>query len=253
MKLIIFLLTICLLIPIASLVSAKDLEEAQVYYLKGDYKQAVETLEKVLAQDVDRPSAPEVYYLLGLSYLKIENHLRAGDCFDIITKEYRRSDLFESALIKLIDIDFLNGDQIKALEKSEEFLAKYPKSERISAILLRQYLANLKLGNWQEADLILSRINDLYPHSPEVEAFLEKQEIIDHFTVQVGSFKKRRNAQDLARRLKGEGFDSYISEARSRNDGLYFRVRIGRLQTREEAHSLEKRLIKQGYPTKIYP
>lgn len=248
----IFFLGFCFLL-LASISFAQDLQTSEIQYLRGKYQKAIETLEGILALDVDRPSLAKVYYLLGLSYLKDGNYIRADDCFDIIVKEYQRSNFRQPALIKLIDIDLIKGNFQQVLDRCEKFLARYPKYQRLSSVLFRQYLAKLKLGNWLQARVILAKMNKSSPHSPEMKTILEANLLVDYFSVQVGSFKKRRNAQKLMRTLKYEGFDSFVIESKADDGQALFRVRVGRLKIRDQAKQLEKQLIQQGYATKIYP
>lgn len=251
MKLIIFLLVTCYSLLVTTLSFAQTLAEAQVQYLQCDYQQAIDTLEKLLSLHVDRRSPPELYYLLGLSYLKSNNLLRASDCFDIIIKEYPDSLVFRQAQIKLIDIDLLREDFKAALEACDEFSRRFPQSEFASAIVLRRYKAQLKLGNAVAAKDLKIRLESDYPQSPENKAIEEKLEKGVNFCVQVGSFKDKLNAQSLVQSLKQKGFDSYIADGEY-SDNLY-RVRVGRLNSLGETKALEKRLSEQGLPTKIFP
>ncbi|MBU2540935.1 MAG: SPOR domain-containing protein [Candidatus Omnitrophica bacterium] len=244
-----FCLFISYFLILTTCLFAQDFEEAQVSFLKGEYRQSIEKLEGILAKEVDRPSSARLYYLLGLSYLKAEIYLKAGDCFDIIVNEYRNSHLVGLALIKLIDIKFLKGDYIRALNSTGELSARFVRSEFESPLLLRQYLLNLKLGNWKEANSILTRIRESFPVSPAMKTILDGNLAVDFFSVQVGSFKNRRNATNLSRLLNSKGFDSFVLK----NADSFFRVRVGRLATLEAAQALEKDLIKQGFITKIYP
>ncbi|MEW6009591.1 MAG: SPOR domain-containing protein [Candidatus Omnitrophota bacterium] len=245
----------CLLFGICTNAYAQTLNEAEIQYLRGDYKASIQTLEKILAQEVDKESSVRVYYLLGLSYLKEANYLRAGDCFDIIVKEYKNSNLAQHALIKLIDIDLLKGDCKKAKEDCQNFLNRYPYSDNGSIIILRQYQAYLECGDVKEAQVALSKLRTLYPNSPQIKALSEKNEVEakDYFSVQVGYFKERKNAQNLSALLKEKGFDSFMEESKAEDNELYFRVKVGKFKSKDEAVLIEKQLRQEGYPTKIYP
>ena len=50
-----------------------NLDKVKVYFLEGDYKSAILEGEKLIAQD---PHSDELYYILGLSYLKDEGTVR---------------------------------------------------------------------------------------------------------------------------------------------------------------------------------
>jgi len=253
MKLIIFFLATCYSLLATTILFAQTLEEAEMQYLQAKYTEAIDTLEKILSLHVDQKSPARLYYLLGLSYLKGANVLRASDCFDIIIKEYPDSEFVQQAQIKSMDINLLRGDFKRALEASEAFLAKFPQPQFRSAVLLRKYKAQLKLGDWQAAKITLSDLQTRYPYSPEVKAREESSESGGHFSVQVGSFKDKLNAQNLVNLLSQKGYDSYIADNQDGGSDNFYRVRVGRLGKREEASSLAKKLSEEGYPTKIVP
>lgn len=71
-----------------------------------------------------------------------------------------------------------------------------------------------------------------------------------YFSVQVGCFGNKTNAEKLRIRLVNKGYQAYILQLPG--DGLY-RVRVGKLSSRSEAGLLERRLKAAGYPTKVYP
>jgi tetratricopeptide (TPR) repeat protein len=54
------------------------------------------------------------------------------------------------------------------------------------------------------------------------------------FTVQVGSFERRENAEALAGRLKAGGFPAFVTEA-AVEGRVYYRVRVGGYASREDA------------------
>jgi len=65
------------------------------------------------------------------------------------------------------------------------------------------------------------------------------------FSVQVGAFTVRENAQRLVRRLQEEHGAADLS-LYERGDANFFRVRVGRYSTREEAERVRDRLIASG-------
>jgi DedD protein len=73
-----------------------------------------------------------------------------------------------------------------------------------------------------------------------------------YFTVQVGSFSRKDNAERLYQLLMKKGYKSYLREYRDDGKMLY-RVRVGNLSTRKEAEELQGSLMKEALPTKIFP
>ena len=70
------------------------------------------------------------------------------------------------------------------------------------------------------------------------------------YTVQVGSFKEKSNAERLKKGLKIKYRDVYIAKVYI-NDQKFYRVRIGTFNTRDGAHSFAKTLAEEGYSVLI--
>ncbi len=62
------------------------------------------------------------------------------------------------------------------------------------------------------------------------------------FAVQVVSTKERKEAEDLASRLKGKGYAAMVSESKVEGKGTWFRVRVGKHLSRTAAEELAARL-----------
>lgn len=62
------------------------------------------------------------------------------------------------------------------------------------------------------------------------------------YRVQVGAFKNRQNADNLANKLKTDGYDTYVVVA----DGFY-KVQTGAFKNRQNADNLANKLKKAGY------
>ncbi|MCK5553395.1 MAG: SPOR domain-containing protein [Deltaproteobacteria bacterium] len=74
------------------------------------------------------------------------------------------------------------------------------------------------------------------------------------FTVQVGSFARREQAENLAQHLKGKGYVAYVTSQVISGMGRMYRVRIGHYQTLDEAEREAKHIRKrEKLPTYIPP
>jgi cell division septation protein DedD len=72
------------------------------------------------------------------------------------------------------------------------------------------------------------------------------------FSIQVGSFANKRQAEDLTQRLRGKGYPAYITSEIISEMGRMYQVRIGHYRTLDEAKR-EAKLIgrKEKLPTYI--
>jgi DedD protein len=72
------------------------------------------------------------------------------------------------------------------------------------------------------------------------------------WSVQLGSFSERPNAERLANEVETHGFRAYL-EPLKQPDRTFYRVRVGPRNTRDEAAELAGRLAKAGYTGQVTP
>ncbi len=75
------------------------------------------------------------------------------------------------------------------------------------------------------------------------------------YTIQLASFQKQRDAENLVKKLQVSGYEAYLTEADLETKGLWYRVRVGRFQVNYQAQELIKRIQMQtglkGFLAKI--
>jgi tetratricopeptide (TPR) repeat protein len=229
-----------------------DLTSIKTKMLMGDYKAALNEGEKLIAKD---PHSPELYYLLGLCYLKEGNYLRASDIFEIIIKEFSGTRFKEEAQMGLGDTYFLRGDLSKAEISYQDVINKNPDSKLKPQIYYRLSEVAFKKGDSVLGQEYLAKIKGISPYNLEVKQELPSVAIKEsgfYYTVQVGSFSKELNANNFTNKLVSSGYPAFIEESESGGSKVY-RVKVGKLATRNEAEELSKKLTQEGYPTKICP
>ncbi len=251
----VFLLSAAIAVPVLlspAVSFALNLDRIKTFFLNGQYDEAVKEGENILSRQEYSPSMDELYYLLGLSYLKEGNFLRASDIFEIILREFKESGFKAEALLGLGDTYLLRGDLQSAEQQYRSILEKYPESGLKAALYYRLGRIAVKKGDTQQAQNYAERLKQECPLSPEIRL---GQNIVftDFFyTVQVGAFSKGLNAQNLVDKLKKKGYAAYPEEYAS-GKNTNFRVRVGKLNSRKEAEELAEKLAMEGYPTKIFP
>lgn len=229
-----------------------DLDKARVSFLKEDYQGCIEICENILAQDQYLKDLAEVYYLLGLSYLKTDNFLRSYDVFEIVIKEFKDSAFREEASIAQADIYFLKEDYRAALERYTAILKNSPQSRLRPLLYFRLAQVNLKNGSWQEAQKFLDKLSTEFPLSLEKRLSRNISSQDFYFTIQVGAFSKQINAENLCKKLNEEGYPAFIQETDASTVKTY-RVRVGKLESRFAAEETAKKLTAEGYPANILP
>lgn len=232
---------------------ALNLDKMKVSFLNGDYKQAILEGEKALAAAEYSSQLDELYYLLGLSYLKDGNYLRASDIFEIILREFKATRFREEALLALGDICFLSGDYPKAQDYYKKIITDNLNSQWRFTVYYRISECGLKTGDTQQAKEYFSKLKESSPQSFEFISYKDLNVSCDiYYAIQVGSFSSKVNAQNFMQKLVQCGYPAYIEEAQAK-ESITYRVRIGKFKMRQEALNLENKLIQEGYPTKIYP
>lgn len=228
---------------------ADSLGRAEALYLQGSYSESINECAVNISKD--SRIRDKAYYLISLSYLKINDTEKAREKLKLITDNFRDSRYFDSAKLAYADSFFLEQNYTRAKELYEALIKSSAKLSSTAYLRLGQ--CALKSGNWQEVKNYGDTLVQNYPLSLEAALFKELLKNNEFFfTVQVGCFANLENARRLANKLKSENFDSYIDELSLSGNRLY-RVRVGKLKSRQEAEAIKEALSKNGYHTRIYP
>ena len=79
---------------------------------------------------------------------------------------------------------------------------------------------------------------------PEVKVVKESEIVSDKklYTVQVGAFSKEEGAQNLAKEIRGKGYQAYVIKGKT-----LYKVQVGEFKTSDEAKAISEKLKKLGY------
>jgi len=236
-------LVLCAVIGIAW---ADSLDRAKKLYLLGEYDNSICELRSSQGM-----FTKEELYLMGMNYLKVGDYPQARKYFRSILKKYKQTDLYEQAMVKLGDAFFLEGNYDKAENLYENMLEKYSRTRFKPLLYLRLAQISSKDGHWDREKKYIRKIKKDFSQSTE----RKYADILDDrgyfFTIQVGAFSRKDNAENLAAELKPD-FDSYLAREKLGEDFLY-KVRVGKYQQRGPAEQDYRKLIDLGLPARIYP
>ncbi|MFC1806860.1 SPOR domain-containing protein [Candidatus Omnitrophota bacterium] len=248
------LLRVVILIIVASVISHSAfasqamLQQAWGEYLKGDYLKALSRCREIAD---DKTLGEEGRYIMGLSFLKLDRPDEARKNFTFIIDNYKRASMRSEAILGIADSYFIEGNFQKSEEYYRKLLRENSSTGYASIAYLRLGESQLKQGKWQESEESFSKILRDYPLSLEVDdakKYLKRD--ISYFTIQVGAFSKRTNADKCVRTLSKKGHSAYVEKG-YRKDKLLYRVKIGQFNTKEEANRMASKLKRQGFATRI--
>ena len=246
-------------LAISSYALAFDITPLKVNFLKGEYKAVIEEGEQCLSTATSRSAnLDELYYLLGLSYFKDGNYLRASDIFEIILKEFPKSRYRIEAELGDADTYFMRGDLDKAEQAYRKILTAQPNDGGMaSALYYRLSQLAMQKGNNDEGKNLKDKLKLEFPLSLEAR---QEQNIClladaatGFYTVQVGSFSKVENARKLLQQLLDKKYTASIQEIANSEGVTFYRVRVGKCATKPDASDLAEWLTRDGYPSKIFP
>jgi len=175
-------------------------------FLEGRYEKVIGEADKLIDAGTGRKD--ELYYLKGLSELKMNRFNRARQSFEYILSRYPGSKTAFDAAVGIGDTYFLEGNLESAVKAYNEVSKKFPRDSNI--VIIRQRIENCRAK----------------PYSNITPRMIPKGESKDMAAVQMGCFKNKKNAERLCRKLAAEGRKSYV-EMPEGGDRLY-RVKVRR-------------------------
>ncbi|MGA2775536.1 MAG: SPOR domain-containing protein [Candidatus Omnitrophota bacterium] len=237
---------------------AQEIDRLKACFLEGDYHCAIIEGEKALGNNIDKQHSDELYYFLGLSYLKEGNYLRASDIFAIVINEFKQSPFKDDSALGLGDTYFLQGDWDKAGNYYSDLLKNNPHIKLKAQLYFRLSKIAFKKGDTASGKAYADKLALEFPLSPEAlvnnDIFLQAAKTTGVFySVQVGSFSSSANAGNLSSILNKKGYSAFVEEGPSKGNDKIYRVKVGKFSKRQEAIIINDKLIQEGYPTRITP
>ena len=232
--------------------AADDLADVQAAFLRREYGLVASKTQELLNRSASLPK-DDLLYLQGISCLKLRDLETARAALNRLLVDYPRSRWFAQASLAAGDVELAAGDSEKALGIYQNLLSDERAKPLGPQVIFRLGQVQRGLGLWDRAKDSLQSVVTQAPKSPEAaqaKELLEKEDF--YFSVQVGAFSSKANAQRLKAELDRRGLNAEVSEALMQGRQFY-RVRIGRFGSRQEAQQQEQRLRADGFPAKVVP
>ena len=229
--------------------SVADIEKDM---LNENYARAITTARTVLGRPLSLNEKRRANYLVGICYLKLANGIRSREYFKKGISE-KTDTITLSCLMGTADSYYIEAQYLEAIKRYDYILSKYRKIPNEANIVYKMAQSYYHLGDWAKAKKYYKKTKNDYSESFESEF---ARNILDkncfYYTVQVGSFGNKDNADKLVRKLRKSNYPAFINETNDNTDTFY-RVRVGKFSELQEAKQYEQNLKKDALPTKIYP
>lgn len=232
-------------------------------FLEGKYSVVISEADALIRSGSGKKD--ELCYLKGLSELKTNKLAAARTSFNRIISDYSWSKKVFDARLGIGDSYMLEGDNAKALGVYNDIIERYPSNDNIAVVYARLSSCYAGLGANDKAyscyEMVRKKaplsfeaktapVVKTYPKDTALRSASQPKSGMGIYSVQVGSFKSKRNADRLARKLSARGYKSYVAIPVLSSDKFY-RVRVGNLASKDEASKAASTLESDGYRVKI--
>ncbi|HPM42265.1 MAG TPA: SPOR domain-containing protein [Candidatus Omnitrophota bacterium] len=267
-----FLAVSCCQLPAYGENGRQGFEVVEKMFLQDRYEEAIVAADRLIMEGSCRSG--ELYYIKGLSELKIGHYDRARDSFNSVLCGRADSSKKFDAYMGIGDSYFLESEFDLAVKTYEGMLVSFPDDRNRAAVYYRLsdcYAGKGDAGKMQyyfdsgrlvaplafEANRMpivrgSRKIDEKKSDkiTPPTTDAAEKYTDTRRISIQVGSFKSKANAENFASKLDGQGFDSHTETALV-DGGDVYRVRVGKFSSKDETRDTIARLKNRGYTVKI--
>jgi tetratricopeptide (TPR) repeat protein len=220
------------IIPLVLL--AQDIDEAIRLFNSFQYDRAREIFGEVTKKK-DNPRVSEAYYYLGRLSLNPDSALKY---YNIVRIDHPQSRYADIAHLEIAKLNIAREDYKEAIGVLNKLLEKYPESGVKDETLFWLGISHISLGEKAEGIKFLNTLKTDYPQSvwsERADNIIPNGEVkSEYFTIQVGSYSNKENAQELADRLKTKGHNARVVKALVKGN-IYYRVWVGQFYTVEQA------------------
>jgi tetratricopeptide (TPR) repeat protein len=193
----------------------------------------------------------ELYFVQGQCLMSLDNYSDAREVFKKAASK-AKGQLWIKVYMGIADSFFMEKRYDDAISVYEQLLEKNDSDFR-AALLYKIGKSFQRKGKWAKSDFYFDKLKKEYPESFEWSLVERSSVGGNFFTIQVGCFSNKENAQRLSDDLRAKGYDVYITPFQTKTAKLY-RVRVGEFVSQLAAEYEENKLKKEEHlPTHIFP
>jgi tetratricopeptide (TPR) repeat protein len=217
------------------------LARAEAAIARNDWDDAAVLIGRFLRENPNDPWALQARYLLGTYYLK-EHELAAAEReFTYVASHAGHARLARQARIRIGDVAVAATEFDRAAQLFERLLQNARQHGDGAELSFKLGLVCQRQGRWPEADVLYQRVREKYRGSPFAMRAAEQLAMPHHFSLQVGAFANKENAEGKREALLERGHEASVHEFQRHGRALYC-VRVGTFDTRGKALEFRSRM-----------
>lgn len=240
---------LCAIFIIPLLLIGQDINEAIRLFNASQFEQAREMFIQII-KDVNNPRIAEAYYYMGRLSIDPDSGLHY---YNRVVKNYPQARYADVAYLEIAKINIARKKYQGAIITLNELVRNYPETSMKDEIMFWLGVSYVSSGKESEGISILKELRSAYPKSVWSEralAIIPSSDTpvpsTEYFTVQVGSYRNKSNADNYAAEMQGKGFEAvHIVEAVVKGN-TYYRVWVGKFSSIDEAKTFSQKLESMG-------
>ena len=231
-------------------------------FLDGDYSRAILEADRVIASNASRSEREDAYYLKALSLLKQRDYRDARKGFTAVLSDFPRGSHAFDAEVGIGDTYYLEGDYANAIKSYDGAISAFSSNKNSSIVYYRLGQSYNQRGDAAKARQYFDKVRSAAPLGFEARTIppISEQESDNscvaskgYYSVQLGAFRAKGNAENLLNKLSARGYGELHIEQEASSDMTLYKVRAGRYPSRQKAEEVAAKLKDDGYKTKICP
>jgi tetratricopeptide (TPR) repeat protein len=226
---------------------AANIDEAIRLFNAFQFEQSRELFHEVV-QDRTDPRIAEAYYYLGRLSVAPDSALHF---YRLVASDFPESRYADIAHLEIAKIHIARHNYASAILTLNGLLDKYPDTNVKDEVLFWLGVSYMSNDQEEQGASVIKNLRATYPKSiwseraANVLPGTPEQTKRAYYTVQVGSYRNRDNAQRHAAEMREHGFDTEVVEALVKGT-TYFRVWVGTFPTMEQARTFSLKLDSLG-------
>ncbi len=221
------------------------LVRAQAAITRDDWDDAAVLIARFLRENPTDPWAIQGRYLLGTYYLK-EHDLESAEAeFEYVVARAGPTRLGRQARIRIADVAMAGGEYERAAAMYSRLLQDARRHKDAAELSFKLALMRQRQGQWHQADVLFQSVRAKHSGSVFAMRAAEQLAIPHHFSLQVGAYRDRSNAESKRKILAERGHAASVHQLQ-RHGRPFYCVRVGAFPSRDEAK--EFRTTQKGDP-----